>query len=94
MSFRFVPKSVTFNDIEQRDGPYFSLYFTDFVYDVVVKQLLGLPRFHNLLLMVCDHINSLWGGLDKRVHFNDGEFSSGLITRSEGRSGRRCSALS
>jgi len=23
-------------------------YFTDFVYDVVVKQLLGLPWFHNL----------------------------------------------
>jgi len=33
-------------------------YFTEFVYDVVVKQLLlGLPRFHNLLLIVYDHIN-------------------------------------
>ena len=59
MSFRFVPKSVTFNDIEQRDGPYFSLYFTDFVYDVVVKQLLGLPRFQNLLLIAYDHINTI-----------------------------------
>ena len=28
-------------------------YFTEFVYDVVVKQL---PRFQNLLLMVDDHI--------------------------------------
>ena len=31
------------------------LYFTEFVYDVVVKQLLGLPRFQNLLLIVYDH---------------------------------------
>jgi len=34
-------------------------YFTEFVYDyIVVKQLLGLPRFQNLLLMVYDHINT------------------------------------
>jgi len=33
-------------------------YFTEFVYNVVVKQLLGLPRFQNLLLIVCDHINT------------------------------------
>ena len=26
-------------------------YFTEFVYDVVVKQLLGLPGFQNLLLI-------------------------------------------
>jgi len=59
MSFRFVPKSVTLNGLEQSNGPYFSLYFTDFVYDVVVKQLLGIPRFHNLLLMVCDSVTIL-----------------------------------
>jgi len=34
-------------------------YFTEFVYDVVVKQLLGLPRFQNLLLVVYDHINTI-----------------------------------
>jgi len=34
-------------------------YFTEFVYDVVVKQLSGLPRFHNLLLIVYDHINTI-----------------------------------
>ena len=34
-------------------------YFTEFVYDVVVKQLLGLPRFRNLLLVVYDHINTI-----------------------------------
>jgi len=32
-------------------------YFTEFVYDVVVKQL---PRFqNNLLLIVYDHINTI-----------------------------------
>jgi len=31
-------------------------YFTEFVYDVVVKQLLGLARFQNLLLIIYDHI--------------------------------------
>jgi len=31
-------------------------YFSEFVYDVVVKQL---PRFQNLLLIVCDHINTI-----------------------------------
>jgi len=36
-------------------------YFSDFAYDVVVKQLLGLPRFHNLLLIICDPINSICG---------------------------------
>jgi len=31
-------------------------YFTQFVYDVVVKQL---PRFQNLFLIVCDYINTI-----------------------------------
>jgi len=31
-------------------------YFTEFVYDVVVKQL---PRFQNLLSIVYDHINTI-----------------------------------
>jgi len=34
-------------------------YFTEFLYDVVVKQLLGLPRFQNLLLIVYAHINTI-----------------------------------
>jgi len=34
-------------------------YFTEFVYNVVVKQLLGLPWFQNLLLIVYDHINTI-----------------------------------
>jgi len=32
-------------------------YFTEFVYDVVIKQL---PRFQNLLLIVYDHINTIF----------------------------------
>ena len=39
MSFRLVPKSVTLNDLEGRNGPYFALFHQIFVYDVVVKQL-------------------------------------------------------
>jgi len=34
-------------------------YFTEFVSDVVVKQLLPLPRFQNLLLIVYDNINTI-----------------------------------
>jgi len=34
-------------------------YLTEFVYYVVLKQLLGLPRFQNLLLIVYDHINTI-----------------------------------
>jgi len=34
-------------------------YFIEFVYDVVVKQLLGLPWFQNLLLIVYDRINTI-----------------------------------
>jgi len=42
MSFRLVPKSVTLNDPERRNGPYFSLFHRIFV---VIKQLLCLTRF-------------------------------------------------
>jgi len=34
-------------------------YFTEFVYDVVVKQLLGLSQLQNLLLIVYNHINTI-----------------------------------
>jgi len=55
MSFRLVQISVTLN-VEMA---FILRYFTEFVYDVVVKQLLGLPRFQNLLLIVYDHINTI-----------------------------------
>jgi len=56
MSFRLVPKWVILNDLERRNGRYFALFHRIFAYDVVVKQLLGLPRFQNLLLIGYDHI--------------------------------------
>jgi len=38
-------------------------YFIEFVYDIVVKQLLGLllglPRFQNVVLIVYDHMNTI-----------------------------------
>jgi len=42
MSFQMVPKSVTLNDLERRNGHYFSLFHRICVRYVVVKQLLGL----------------------------------------------------
>jgi len=41
MSFQLVPKSVTLNGVMAL----ILRYFTEFMYNVVVKQLLGLPRF-------------------------------------------------
>jgi len=32
-------------DLERGNGPYFALFYLIRVYDVVVKQLSGLPRF-------------------------------------------------
>ena len=60
MSFRLVPKSVTLSDLEQRNGRYFALLQRIFVYDVAVKQLLGLPRFQNLLLILYSHIKTIF----------------------------------
>ena len=59
MTFRLVPKSVTLNDLERRYGRYFALFQRLFMYDVVVKQLLGLHRFHNLLLILYNHIKPI-----------------------------------
>ena len=41
-------------------------YFTKFMYDVVVKQLLGLPRFQSLLLLIVyDHINTICASIQR-----------------------------
>ena len=50
---------MTLNDLERRNGPYVALFHRICVYGVVVKQLLGLPRFQNLLLIVYDHIKTI-----------------------------------
>jgi len=59
MRFRLVPKSVTLNDLKRHNGPYFSLFHRILVRYVIVKQLLRLPWFQNLLLIVYDHINRM-----------------------------------
>jgi len=59
MSFRLVPKLVTLNDLERRNGPYFALVYQIFVCDVIVKQLLGLFRFQNLHSILYDHIKMI-----------------------------------
>ena len=51
------------------------------VYDVVVKQLLGLPRFQNPLLIVYDHIKTICAIIQRLFGQNK------LITRFDG---RRC----
>jgi len=40
------------------------------VYDVVVKQLLGLLRFQNLLLMVYDHIDTICAIIQRQLRQN------------------------
>jgi len=47
------------NDLKRRNGPYFALFHRILVYEVVVKQLLGLPQFLNLLSTACDHIKTI-----------------------------------
>jgi len=39
MSFPLVPKSVTLNDLERHNDPYFALFHRIFVFDIVAKQL-------------------------------------------------------
>jgi len=46
-------------------------YFTEFVYVVVVKQLLSLPpRFQHLLLIVYDHINTICAIIQRLLEQN------------------------
>ena len=45
-------------------------YFTEFVYDVVVEQLLGLPPVQNLLVIVYDHINTICAIIQRLLRQN------------------------
>jgi len=81
MSFPLVPKSVTLNELERRNGRYFALLRRIFVYDIVAKQLLGLPRFQNLLLIVYDHVKTICAIIQRLFGQNK------LIIRFDG---RRC----
>jgi len=42
-------------------------YFTEFVYDVVIKQLY---RFHRLLLIVYDHTNAICASIQRLFRQN------------------------
>jgi len=59
MSFRLVAKSVTLNDLERRNGPYFALFHRLRLRCRRKTLLLGLQWFQNLLLIVYDHINTI-----------------------------------
>jgi len=83
MGFRLVLKLVTLNDLERRNGPYFALFQRIFVHVVVVKQLLGLPRFQSLLLIVYDHSKTICAIIQRLFGQNK------LITRTRF-DGRRC----
>jgi len=58
MRFRLVPKSVTLNDLERRNGPYFALF-----HGIRVrcrrKTITSVSK--SILLIVCDHINMICG---------------------------------
>jgi len=73
-----IPKLVTLNHLVRHNGPYFALFHRIFVYDVIVKQLLGLPRFQNLLLIVCDHIKTICAIIQRLFGQNN------LITQFDG----------
>jgi len=61
MSFRLVPKLVTLNDFEWRDGPYFAL-FHNFRVRCRRKTIIRLTSgsIKNLILIFCDHINTIY----------------------------------
>jgi len=56
MTFRLVQKLVTLNGVMAL----IFRYFTEFVYNLsLYKQLLHLPQFQNLLLIVYDNTNTI-----------------------------------
>ena len=57
----------------------FALFHRIFAYDVVIKQLLGLRRFQNLLLKVYDHLKTICAIIQRLFEQNK------LITRFDGR---------
>jgi len=59
MSFRLVQKSVTLNDLEQRNGPYFALFHRIRVRCRRKTIIRPIPRFQNLRVIVYDHINKI-----------------------------------
>ena len=88
ISFRLVPMLVTLNG----EMALILHYFTDFVYDVVVKQLLGLPWFQNLLLIVYDHINR--PTICTLFNYYLGKTNFDIVTQFDGRLASTCTMSS
>jgi len=59
MSFQLVPNSVTLNDLEQRNGPYFAIFHRVCVCCRRKTVIRPIPPCQNLLLIVYDHINTI-----------------------------------
>ena len=75
MSFRLLPKSMTFNDLERRNRRYFTLFHRT---RVRCRRKFVL-RFQNILLIVCDHIKTICTIIQRLFGQNK------LITRFDGR---------
>ena len=62
MSIRLVPKSVTLNDTERRNGVILR-YFTEFSCTICRRKTIigAYPGIKILLLIFCDHINTICG---------------------------------
>jgi len=58
MGFRLVPKLVTLNDLERRNGPYFALFHRIRV-QCHLKTIIRPSSISNSTLIVCDHINTI-----------------------------------
>jgi len=76
MSFRLVPKSVTLNDPERRNGRYFALFQRTRVR--CRRKTINLPRFQNLVLIVYDRIKTVCAIIQRLCGQNK------LITRFDG----------
>jgi len=57
MRFRLLPKSVTWRDLERRNGHYFALFYQIHVYDIVVKKFTFAISFPDeFLVLVLTHV--------------------------------------
>jgi len=59
MGFRLVPKAVTLNDLERRNGTYLCALFHRIHERCRRKTVRAYFGFKNLLLIIYDHINTI-----------------------------------
>ena len=79
MSFRLVPKSVTLNDLEKRNGRYFALFHRTRVCDVP-RHRKTITSVSKSTFKICDHIKMICAIIQRLFGQNK------LITRFDGRS--------